>query len=147
MGFRHGLIRALVLWDSSWFCLFVVLSSSSCVLFLEWQSESSSYFYIYLPYHLSFKVSGFQSAWQNSELCTDWCISKPVVGAEEIPCADWPWLGLSKSRKGVTLMSWDEPGPTFGAGGEVKTIGHRCCALCRGGRGWILVMPPRFSQT
>lgn len=92
-----------------------------------------------------FKLSGFQSPWQNSELCTGLCISKPVVGAKEIPSADWLWLGLSKSRGCVTLvhkLRWTRA--HLWSWSEVKTIGHRCHALCCGGSGQILVMPSMF---
>lgn len=111
MGLRHGLIRALVLilWDCSLFCLFVVMTSSSHT-FCSWNGKAIvAITALYPPTTPSkFEVSGFQSSQQNSELCTEWYISELILGAREIPCANWPWLGLSRSitliRKWVTLI-------------------------------------------
>lgn len=107
MGFRHGLIRALVVWDCYWICLFVILTLHA---FCSWNGKARAVVItLYSPTAPSkFEVSGFHSPQQNSELSTEWCIFEPTRGAREIPCADWPWFGLSKSitliREWVTLM-------------------------------------------
>lgn len=62
MGFKHGLIRALavVLWDCSCFCLFVVMTSFSCILLLEWHSNTGSHSFLSTYHHLNSRCLGFR---------------------------------------------------------------------------------------